>query len=72
MIVPALILICALEGVHFLGDRSGRVREVYGGAFQVAHPEYRVLVDSTVRTGPLSTSAQVGAFELHPRSEGRR
>ncbi|MEV0623671.1 hypothetical protein AB0I81_60865 [Nonomuraea sp. NPDC050404] len=72
MIAPLLVLVCVLEGFHFFGGRSERLREVYGGAFQIAHPEYRVLVDSTVSVSPVSASTPVAAYELYPRFEGRR
>ncbi|MFC5830063.1 hypothetical protein [Nonomuraea insulae] len=72
LVFLALILICLIEGIHLFGGRTERLREIYGGAFQVAHPEYYVTVDAKVGVGPLSVSAQVGAFELSPDLQGPR
>lgn len=59
MVAVAILLV---ELVHFLADGSERFREVYGGAIQVAYPEYYVDdVDATI--GPISTSLEFSADE---------
>ncbi|MEU1390424.1 MULTISPECIES: hypothetical protein [unclassified Nonomuraea] len=52
IVVLLILLACLAEGVHLFGGRTERMREVYGGAFQVAHPEYDVFVDHEVSVGP--------------------
>ncbi|MEV4368776.1 hypothetical protein AB0J71_17025 [Nonomuraea sp. NPDC049637] len=71
LVVILVLLACLAEGVHLFGGRAERMREVYGGAFQVAHPEYDVIVGHEVGVGPLSMGVTVSSFETRPSLRGR-
>jgi hypothetical protein len=61
----------ALESVHLFSDRTKRLREIYGPAFQVAHPEYRIVLGQEAAVSALVTTMPIGAFELRPSLQGR-
>ncbi|MFI7463693.1 hypothetical protein [Nonomuraea sp. NPDC049646] len=66
IVVILVLLACLTEGVHLFGGRAERMREVYGGAFQTAHPEYQLVVNHEVSVGPLSMRLTAAGFEMHP------
>ncbi|MER7616812.1 hypothetical protein [Nonomuraea wenchangensis] len=60
-----------LEGMHLCSGRSDRLREIYGGALQIAHPEYRVTLARETDSGPISTDLQMSAQEVGPSLNAR-
>ncbi|WP_143082682.1 hypothetical protein [Nonomuraea wenchangensis] len=68
MRVIAVLSVAAflLEGIHLFSGRSDRLREIYGGALQIAHPEYRVTLARETDSGPISTDLQMSAQEVEP------
>ncbi|GAA3549109.1 hypothetical protein GCM10022419_031810 [Nonomuraea rosea] len=69
--VTLVLLACLAEGVHLFGGRAERLREIYGGAFQVAHPEFYLVVDKKVGVDPLSIQVSAGVFDVASRRQSR-